>query len=179
MNITVGDVVICNKLDVDLVVGNTYTVDKVDVWDKPVVYLKDCGGRPYYASYFSLVKNRSMEEKLEIAKSYIGKTVKIKTNTTKFTVKKVNIVLDHHDAELLKVGSMVVLEEISNVGYAVVVSDDSVAYPVLSVEPVEEVEVRLKNNYSAIVSKDTIKVGCQTFPSSILEELMTAYKSLN
>lgn len=40
------------------------------------------------------------------------------------------------------------------------------------------VEIKLNSKYSAIVSKDKIKVGCQEFDISILDKLVGAHKSL-
>ena len=42
----------------------------------------------------------------------------------------------------------------------------------------EEYKVKLKDNYIAIVSKDHIKVGCQTFPVSNIKDLQVAYNKI-
>lgn len=39
-------------------------------------------------------------------------------------------------------------------------------------------KVKLNDDYDAIVSKDTIQVGCQTFPISILDDLAKALKEI-
>jgi len=39
-------------------------------------------------------------------------------------------------------------------------------------------EVKLNSEYSAIVSKDTIKVGCQTIPYEAVKEIVKAHDSL-
>lgn len=41
------------------------------------------------------------------------------------------------------------------------------------------VEVKLNESYTAIVSKDTIKVGCQTFKIGILTSLLAAHKKVS
>lgn len=46
-------------------------------------------------------------------------------------------------------------------------------------EKPKEATVILNENYRAIVSKELIKVGCQTFPVSILKDLEKALKSLD
>jgi len=43
----------------------------------------------------------------------------------------------------------------------------------------DSVEVVLNDSYTAIVSKDTVKVGCQTFPITVLKALVAAHKKLN
>lgn len=40
-------------------------------------------------------------------------------------------------------------------------------------------EVKLNSEYTAIVSKKEIKVGCQTFPIDILDKLCEARDSVN
>lgn len=42
-----------------------------------------------------------------------------------------------------------------------------------------QIKVKLNDKYTAIVSKDIITVGCQTFPTSILKELNEAYVRLS
>ena len=41
-----------------------------------------------------------------------------------------------------------------------------------------QIDVKLNDKYTAKVSKDSITVGCQTFPTSILKELSEAYDKL-
>lgn len=41
-----------------------------------------------------------------------------------------------------------------------------------------QVEVRLNDQYTAILSDDGIKVGCQTFPLSVIDELVKAKQEL-
>jgi hypothetical protein len=42
-----------------------------------------------------------------------------------------------------------------------------------------EIEVKLNNEYIAVVSKDGVKVGCQTFGLEKIEELAKALKEIN
>lgn len=44
--------------------------------------------------------------------------------------------------------------------------------------PPDAVIIKLNNEYDATVSKDGIKVGCQTFPLSIVEDLATAVRTV-
>ncbi len=44
--------------------------------------------------------------------------------------------------------------------------------------PPTTAEVKLNSQYTAVVSKTEIKVGCQTFPVSILKELQSAVDKL-
>lgn len=43
----------------------------------------------------------------------------------------------------------------------------------------QQIEVSLNAEYKAIVTKNGIKVGCQTFAPDIIEKLAAAYKSLS
>jgi hypothetical protein len=40
------------------------------------------------------------------------------------------------------------------------------------------IEIQLNDSYTAVVSKDTVKVGCQEFPVSKLKELLEAHSSI-
>ena len=42
----------------------------------------------------------------------------------------------------------------------------------------ESYKVKLNSEYSAIVEKDTVKVGCQTFPYSAILEIVAAHDKL-
>lgn len=63
-------------------------------------------------------------------------------------------------------------------GICVYVYDDLFTVEVVAVEedPAKVVEVKLNASYTASVSRDGIKVGCQTFPLSILDALNKAAK---
>lgn len=53
--------------------------------------------------------------------------------------------------------------------------------PIMEVKSIKKnrtKEVKLNSQYTALVSKEEIKVGCQTFPLSIVQELATAIKEL-
>ena len=121
-----------------------------------------------------------MEEQVKLAKSYIGKTVSsVKDGVITHKVEKVNVVLSIKEAMKLKICSILVQDEIQNKGYAVVVSDDILAYPVELVKlTAKSKEVVLNESYTAKVYSDKIEVGCQTFPISILDELIEARNSL-
>jgi hypothetical protein len=135
----------------------------------------------YFADYFKIVNvELSMEEQVKLAKSYIGKTVSsVKDGVITHKVEKVNVVLSIKEAMKLKICSILVQDEIQNKGYAVVVSDDILAYPVELVKlTAKSKEVVLNESYTAKVYSDKIEVGCQTFPISILDELIEARNSL-
>ena len=39
------------------------------------------------------------------------------------------------------------------------------------------IKIKLNSDYSAVVSKDDVKVGCQTFPHSVIEEMYAAIQN--
>lgn len=176
----IGDKVRCIKKDVAIVIGREYIINRIDTLnDKPTVGIE---GRPvheYYADYFELIGSTlSIEEQIILAKSYIGKTVA--SGCIKYAISKVNVVLTESEAINLGIASYYVLDDISKNGFSVVVSDVSHANPVLSVElSIEFEKVKLNDSYTAEVFKDKLVVGCQTFPISILDELVKAHKSLD
>ncbi len=43
----------------------------------------------------------------------------------------------------------------------------------------QKATVKLNDEYTAEITKDEVKVGCQTFPASILQKLVDAHKTLN
>jgi hypothetical protein len=121
----------------------------------------------------------SLEKQIELAKSFIGKNVEYNDGALSYKVEKVNVVLSIQEALGLKICSNLVKDEIQNKGYAVVLSDDNFAHPVELVKlTTKSKEVVLNDRYTAKVYTDKIKVGCQTFPISILDELIEARNSL-
>lgn len=49
----------------------------------------------------------------------------------------------------------------------------------LSLKKELEIEIKLNDEYTAIISKDNVKVGCQTFPLSVIQELYNALKKFD
>jgi hypothetical protein len=118
-----------------------------------------------------------IEQQIELAKSYIGKQVEGFGN---YIVEQIHAVVSKEDAYKLGVASNSVLNDIDNNGFSVVISGGNFANPVMSVKiKPDSVKIKLNDTYDADVTKDTIVVGCQTYPISILDELIAARKSLD
>jgi hypothetical protein len=144
-------------------------------------------GTPHYTgiqciSYEDAMRSVTLEDLIDLAKSYIGKGVHLITQSPRqsFTVEKVSVILDKKSARLLNVDSLLVITELDKSGIAVVVtSPDGASATVgdVTLSPTT-MSVKLNDDYTAVISKDEIQVGCQTFPISILDELLNAHKSI-
>jgi len=180
----IGDKVKCIKRDVKLEVGKTYTISDIegedDGWDSEVILIRVVGlPSPYYMHHFEPVCVETLEEKIALAKSYIGKKVIGECINNPFTVEKVYVVTDKDTARKLDILSLIVEEYLETNGNVVVLVGGYIAVPLDVVELVPEtVTIKLNDDYSATVYNDRIEVGCQTFPISILKELSEAHKSI-
>ena len=172
----IGDKVKCIKQDSGIRVGTNYVITKVGSYDNKLTVWVEGSVCEYYVDQFELINTPlSMEEQIKLAKSYIGKTIM----NAGWVVEKVNVVLFKDEASRLKIASGWVCDDIDENGFSVVVSNDGYAYPVMmAVIGPDSLTVKLNDNYSAKVFKDKLVVGCQTFPSSILYDLVEAHKSL-
>jgi hypothetical protein len=112
-------------------------------------------------NFFTLVEE-SFEEKVVKAYKMIGTTVHWKSffsgELNKFKVKDIRVT-----PTTIKLwnyeGSWINYDEV--------------------VEKPNEIEVKLNESYNATVREDTIRVGCQTFPISIIDDLVKAKKELS
>jgi hypothetical protein len=116
---------------------------------------------------------------------YIGKTVctKNKPHNGKFVVHSITKYnkVGYHSRDTRDYASSFGNDFIVLVGK----SSDGANHdlPLLLVELVpdkpREVIVKLNKSYDAIITKDEIKVGCQTFPITVLKEMQEALDGLN
>lgn len=162
-----------------LVRGKTYTVAPSNT--KEFVRVKDENGiiAECYASRFSReVPLLSMEEKANEAKKLVGKYVKTQ-NEVRFKVKYITIQFPG------SLTSKAISEYLKENPWAVSVHGQtdlgttfaSVYDQVTLVKDVATVE--LNKDYKAIITKDKIQVGCQTFSIDILKKLQEAHESLD
>lgn len=115
------------------------------------------------------IDSETLDAEVVKAKSLIGKTVKDSVGNrgivSSFEIKTATFGFSSHS----------VGEAVKNKGYCVAVKYGFYATDVVNVEEhTEEIKVNLNSEYTAYVSKDGIKVGCQIFPLSILDELVKA-----
>jgi hypothetical protein len=116
------------------------------------------------------------EQEYKVAKKLIGKTVKFKGGSNKFKVEKV-ILRHDDDGDSLSVASRDYLKKHSYV-VAVIGSGFNKPFPEIELVP-DEINVKLNDSYDAIVTKDGIKVGCQTFSHDIVDKLKSAIEQIN
>lgn len=166
----------------DLIKGNIYklTQDSHINRGKMVYTIRDEKEiYEYDSSWFEIVEESrpSMEEQVALAKSYIGKEVL--SGPDRIRIQRVIVIINEADA---RNSSQVVLKDFDKHGYCIAIKGSCFTVPVLSVQlaPVEPPfkMVELNSTYTAKVTKDTIEVGCQTFPISILDELIAAHESI-
>ena len=173
----IGDKVKCIKLDARLTIGEVYTIRAIGGYqNRPTLYTDELGSMEYYQDHFELVELvMTVEEQVNLAKSLLGKEVFSKLGT-RIVVEDIEVFLTKKRAysstalcgkAFDKDGFAVVVK---GCGYTVVVKD--------VVIPPDHAIVKLNDNYDAKITKDTIEVGCQTFPISILDELVAALKKL-
>jgi hypothetical protein len=116
------------------------------------------------------------EEEYKVAKKLIGKTVKFQSGSTKFKVEKV-ILRHDDDGDDLSFASR---DYLKKHGYVVAVISSGFTKPFPEIELVpDEITLKLNDSYDAIVTKDGIKVGCQTFSHDIVEKLKKAIEQIN
>lgn len=117
----------------------------------------------------------TVKEQILLAQSYVGKTVvDINAKWDKMNITGWDLIPMGKDS------SATVEEEAKIHGFCVAVKSTNYIVPVLSVmlSPTE-IRVKLNAKYDAIVARDGITVGCQTFPVTILNDLKKALDSLN
>jgi len=133
------------------------------------------------APFFTLHKDvkekfttMSIEEQIKLALSLVGKRIK-KGGSCPFTVEYMGVASNDYQGRSF---SESILNHINKQSICVYVGSDTLGMniPVADavIVPDEEV-VKLNETYSAIVTKDAIVVGCQTFNPDILKTLKEAH----
>jgi hypothetical protein len=161
----------------EIVTFNRYADDGRD---KSCVHIDEVNEYGYYFGWrFEVVEPlqpHTIDSDLALARSYIGKKVQTDSMVS-FTVEHVKIVVA--EQENLKAASLTVQSEVKNSGYCVAVCGSHRSIPVRNVEIApNDVKIKLNDDYTATVSKDSIVVGCQTFSPDILQKLLDAHNSL-
>ena len=111
------------------------------------------------------------EQEYEEAKKLIGKTILVKGTTLKYKVDNVVIRKDNDKAGM----SSSCVDFLKKHGYVVAMLANGLSRPFPDVvECDKEINVKLNDSYDAIVTKDGIKVGCQTFSHDIVNALKNA-----
>lgn len=181
-----GDKVRCIERDTLLDVGKEYTLVKVPYAhtvndNKPIVAIDHGAGYgvySYYASLFVLVAAKDKFENLKVlvalAESLLKTTVTTKARPLQVT--KYEIFLDRGKA---KMSSNSVLEEFDRSGFCVAVQGNQRSVPVqeVNIKP-KELTTKLTNDYDAVVTKDSVQVGCQTISREKILELVKLMDSL-
>jgi hypothetical protein len=182
--IKVGDTVVRRVTERDLFWNNSCNKHKLPVDGHYVVvgfsssgglklqgFHSDCS---YIDTCFDLVEFTPEQEYKE-AKKLIGKTVKFKGGSNKFKVEKVILRHDNDGGDL----SLASQDYLKKHGYVVVVIGNYFKpFPEIELVP-DEITLKLNDSYDAVVTKDGIKVGCQTFSHDIVDALKNAIEEIN
>jgi hypothetical protein len=126
-----------------------------------------------------LIDRPSLEEQIKLAKSMVGKEFIWGDSPFKATEWKITNSLSS------RVHSGSVYDEVAEFGVCVYLqSVGGMQCPVLCEDLIEVIkpkfiEVTLNGTYNAKVYEDKIEVGCQTFPISILEDLVKASREIS
>jgi hypothetical protein len=116
------------------------------------------------------------EQEYEEAKKLIGKAILVKGTTLKYKVDNVVIRKDNDKAGL----SPACVNFLKAHGYVVGIMGETLSRPFPDVvEYSKEINVKLNDKHDAIVTKDGIKVGCQTFSHDIVYKLKNAIEQIN
>jgi hypothetical protein len=116
------------------------------------------------------------EQEYEEAKKLIGKTILVKGTTLKY---KVDNVVIRRDSDGIGLSSSC-HDFLKANGYVVAILGDGLSRPFPDVvECGKEINVKLNDSYDAVVTKDGIEVGCQTFSHDIVEKLKKAIEEIN
>ena len=128
------------------------------------------------------IKSLSIPEQLKLARTLIGKDVQYTTLPTyisNFVVENVRVIDDTNVEDLTES----VKRNLEKTPVIIVVTSNNGKWMVpfeccnIPVKPTE-ITVKLNDSYNAIVSKDTVKVGCKTFKMDVIHEIVEANKSL-
>jgi len=135
-----------------------------------------------YSEYFELAKEMTIEDQITFANTLIGKK-SLKSIHTSIYLDWIPVGIriytgncNYEDSS----GSVMEYMKTHDVCVALIDENNYKSYPVALIEPpVESVTVKLNDVYTVEVTKNSITVGCQTFPVSILEDLIKAHKQLS
>jgi hypothetical protein len=121
-------------------------------------------------------KTMNIQEQIINAQKYLGKSNLRKKDGQALSFAPASIEIIFNKSALTSFG---VDDYLSKNDFCITLRNGSSCYPVEWVSlPPAEVIVALNASYSAIVTKETIKVGCQVFPIDILDKLVAAQKEL-
>lgn len=169
-----GDKVITDGSNYFLSVAGVYTVYTYDEFDDEIRLVETAGWYPI--SIFELYnedpkpsnKDSKIIAKYRYAESLIGKKV-TSLHGNEVVVESVGLDLSPNTDQ-----SSLTRDEVDTLGYSVYVKYGNCRVPVDTVKLIENIEVKLNASYTAKVNAETITVGCQTFPVSILSDLSKA-----
>ncbi len=152
--------------------GNTYIVIETDSNDDTVLLESDSGDEYWFDEEDVVPSSTSDEGYLSLAETLVGQVVTF--NRKKFAIDNWCRLTS---ANLSKDIPKNVSDIITKVGYCFCVTSGEVILPASKVKKVDN-RVVLNNEYTALISKDVVNVGCQKIPYDKVLEIVSAHKSL-
>lgn len=180
---TTGDLLRCvDDMDSDpwLLEGCTYRVIRCNQKPEYLLEIEDGNGNAVIGEWrqdrFELVQSAAltMEEQFKLAKSLVGKHVQCSTNGGWAGTFLVTQVLIYTESYQIDNSSALVQEEFGKIGWVVLVFGEDREVPVNQVTEYSQVTVKLNDSYEAVIDSNYVRVGCQTFPHSIIKEIQSA-----
>lgn len=164
-----------------ITLGRLYTTkresshDHIDITDMD--NLDEDGGN-YSTQFFKKLSELSIDELIALAKSLVGLRIVSSWNED-YAIEGWEITNKIHK------GSVLVREDVRDNGVSVYLQVESKAIPIRNlngyriVYPALTEKVYLNEDYTAIVSKTHVEVGCQKFPIEVVESILEASKRLS
>jgi hypothetical protein len=169
--------------DVAVFAYNTDDIEATD-WEvvnqSVVVKLNDEYTATVYQDYIHVV---SKERSVTVLPSFLEELVKVHEPNVKYSDLSFNKAIQFAQKgfqikrkDKISVYSLIDHQLTAQCGYKFCYNSDCDKTDWMVLEPVSR--LKLNSQYEVEVSKDTIKVGCQTFPISKLHDLIEAHKSV-
>ena len=157
-----------------LIDGKIYTVR--DIHDCESLYITGIAGNWHHKRFEFAKEAADTFLDFEKAGSFLGKEV-LYDGKWRFVPNSLGLYKDLPAGR----GSIICNEYALKHGdnFIVLLNDNTTVPMELATLAPQECKVKLNSDYTATVTKETIKVGCQTFPVSILKDLQKALESLN
>jgi hypothetical protein len=152
-----------------------YTVSRLDESDGTFYFRDDEGDELWAEDHWFILHGCSAHNDIDYAKSLVGKLVDVKVNgRNKQVIIDSFAVYSKHSEPLEEKGKKLIERD----GYCVIVEDKNGYGFVL--DDVKEIsnKVVLNDEYTAVVDKDNVVVGCQTISIEKIKEILKIHTKL-
>lgn len=158
-------------------VGSEYTVMKILYVLQRIEVENDIGVVGDYDPECFELMTPDIHDQIQMAKNLKIGTLIARSDsvgTVRGKVSKVSVVIDRTEC-----GSSACEQYFDKHGFCVKVKFDAYAVPITMITVLPQVkELKLNDSYTAVIHKDRVEVGCQTFPIEQVEEILKLSKEL-